>query len=136
MKTNMESNNTPQISDPESGSPLPNPLIDWIKNEFPDREITYRNKVFIFHADVPIDKMEDMTDRKISGVERVKYLLKILSIAPKITDEVLTIMGSTMLMDLYNQLFPKKVQESTPKEKPTEGQIIMDQKAAREYLGL
>jgi len=111
----MESNNITQHSKTELASQLPD-LVEWIKNEFPEREIEYRNKIFTFHGDVPINAMEDIAASNLSGVSRCAYLLKILSISPKITDEVLAIMGSTMLMELYDSLFPKKEPVSSPAE--------------------
>lgn len=112
----MESNNTPQVSDQESDLPLPDNLVEWITNEFPGKEIVYRKRAFMFHSDIPIDAMEEVAAFGESGVDRVKFILKTLSIAPKITDEVLAVMPASMMMDLYNQLFPKKASESSPAE--------------------
>jgi len=114
----MESNSTPQPFKTESDSQLPNDLINWIKNEFPERTITYRNKEFIFYSDVPIDAMEEVGLSGAVGVARIKLLLKALSISPKITDEVLEVMGSGMLMGLHGLLFPKSDPED-PKADPS-----------------
>ena len=91
-------------------------LTEWIKNEFPIKEIVYRGKTFKFLSDIPIDAMEEVADCLETGIPRIKLLLKILSIDPKIDDEVLAVMGSKMLMDLYNQLFPKNDQTSSQPE--------------------
>ena len=113
MKMHMASNSTTQPSKTESDSQLPN-LVDWIKNEFPEKTITYRGKEFIFHADVPIDSMEEIGTSKVEGVAKIKLMMMALSVEPKLTPEVMEVMGSTMLMELYNLLFPKAEPSSQP----------------------
>lgn len=92
---------------------MPN-LTEWIKNEFPVKEIEYRGRKFTFHNDIPIDAMEEVADTQGNKVNQIKIMLKVLSIEPKITDEALEIMPSSMLMGLYGLLFPKEPTSSQP----------------------
>ena len=90
-------------------------LKDWIQDQFPDKTVVYRGKEFRFHSDIPIDAMEEIADsQSIQGVPRIKLMLKLLSIDPKITDADLEVMPSTMLMALWNGLFPKNVTPTSP----------------------
>jgi len=110
----MESNSTPQPFKTESDSQLPNDLVDWIKNEFPIKTVEFRGREFTFHSDVPIDAMEDIGLSGAQGVAKIKLLMMAISIEPKFTPEVMEVMGSTMLMELYNKLFPKVDPSSQP----------------------
>ena len=95
---------------------MPNELTEWIKNEFPIKEIEYRGHKFTFLSDVPIDAMEEVAQTQGTKVDQVKVMIKVLSVEPKIDDEVLAVMGSTMLMALYDQLFPKNEPTSSQPE--------------------
>ncbi len=95
---------------------LPNELSEWIKNEFPIKEIVYRGRKFKFYNDVPIDAMEEVADTQGNKTDQIKVMLKVLSIEPKITDEHLAIMPSSMLMGLYNAIFPKNDSTSSQSE--------------------
>ena len=98
------------FSDQELDSRL---LKDWIQEQFPDVEVVYRGKTFTFHSDIPISGMQEIAEEQCEGVERVKQMLKILSIEPKITDEDFEYMGSKMLMELYG-LITKKAPTTSP----------------------
>ena len=60
--------------------------------------------------------MEEVAACTDKGKAQVQILLKVLSIDPKITDDVLAVMNSTMLMELYTLLFPKNDPTSSPSE--------------------
>ena len=60
--------------------------------------------------------MEGYTNADLKGVDRVKYLLRVFSYKPKLSDRVLDSLPATMLMDLYQILFPKKVEPISPNE--------------------
>ena len=89
-------------------------LRTWIQEQFPDKEIVYRGKTFLFHSDIPIDSMKEIAEEKYEGVDRVKQMLRILSINPKITTADTDIMGGGMLMDLYGLLTAKKAKAISP----------------------
>ena len=83
-------------------------LKDWIQNEFPIKNVEYRGKVFSFHTDLPNQHMEELADAKAEGMDKVRIMIRLLSIVPNITQEDLDIMPSSMLMALWTGLFPKK----------------------------
>jgi len=58
--------------------------------------------------------MEDIGLSGAQGVAKIKLLMMAISIEPKFTPEVMEVMGSTMLMELYNKLFPKADPSSQP----------------------
>ena len=106
----MGLNYTPQHSDQELALPL---LKDWIANEFPIKNVEYRGKVFSFHTDLPNQHMEELADAKAEGMDKVRIMIRLLSIEPRITQEDLDIMPSSMLMALWTGLFPKKAQTTS-----------------------
>ena len=95
---------------------MPNDLTEWIQEQFPNKEVVYRGRTFLFHSDVPIADMEEVAACTDKGKAQVQILLKVMSIDPKITDDVLAVMNSTMLMELYTLLFPKNDPTSSPSE--------------------
>ena len=92
-------------------------LKDWIQNEFPLKNVEYRGKVFSFHTDLPNQHMEELADAKAEGMDKVRIMIRLLSIEPRITQEDLDIIPSSMLMALWTGLFPKKAQ--TTSQSPT-----------------
>ena len=92
-------------------------LKDWIANEFPLKNVEYRGKVFSFHTDLPNQHMEELAEAKAIGMDKVRIMIRLLSIVPNITQEDLDIMPSSMLMALWTGLFPKKV--ATTSQSPT-----------------
>jgi len=112
----MVSNYIQHYLDQELDLQLPNELEKWILDEFPIKEIVYRGKTFTFLSDIPIDCMEEVADSKGDKVNQIKVMMKVLSIEPKITDEHLKIMPSSMLMGLYDLIFPKNEPTSSPSE--------------------
>ena len=112
----MVLNNTQYYLNQEWDLQLPNELTDWIKNEFPIKEIMYRDRKFTFMSDIPIDAMEEVAQTQGTKVDQVKVMIKVLSVDPKIDDEVLAVMPSKMLMALYDKLFPKNEQTSSQPE--------------------
>ncbi len=91
-----------------------NRLGKFIKDEFPKRQILYRDKIFYFHSDLQVKDMEAYTNSDLTGIPRVKYILHIFSHKPKLTMRVLNTMPSQMLMELYYLLVPKKDSTSSP----------------------
>ena len=89
-------------------------LHKFIKQQFPKRKIIYRNEEFLFLADLPVKYMEEYTNSELKGIERVKYLIQIFSYKPKMSKRTLDNMPATMLMELYQILFPKKVETTSP----------------------
>ena len=90
-------------------------LKDWIANEFPIKNVEYRGKVFSFYTDVPNQHMEEMHETS-QGLDRVRLMIRLLSKTPKITEDDMAIMPSTMLMALWTGLFPKKATTISPAE--------------------
>ena len=88
-------------------------LKDWISNEFPKRNVEFRGKVFSFYTDLPNQHMEEVGEAKAEGMDKVRLMIRLLSIEPRITEEDIEIMPSTMLMALWNGLFPKKAQTTS-----------------------
>jgi len=116
----MELNYIQHYLDQEWDLQLPNELSEWMEKEFPIKEIVYRGRKFNFLSDVPIDAMEEVANTQGDKIEQIKIMLKVLSIEPKITDEHLVIMPSSMLMGLYELLFPKNEPTSSPSENVTD----------------
>ena len=79
-------------------------LKAWIQQEFPERTVMYRGKAFRFHTDAPNGYMEEIAELynlgQMEGMDRVRAMLRILSIEPKITVEDMAIIPEEMLREL------------------------------------
>lgn len=94
---------------------LPNDLVDWIENEFPDKVVIYRGKKFVFHGDIPIDRMIDIRNSQGgTEIDHIKVLLKVLSKDPIITDAALNVMGQEMLRVLHDGVLGKNESPISP----------------------
>ena len=88
----------------------------FIKEKFPKREIIYRGEKFLFLADLKVKDMEKYTYLELKGIDRIKYMLKIFSYKPKLSKRTINSMPAPMLKELYELLFAKKEETSSPSE--------------------